>query len=165
VSTFAIDPGNKQSAFVRLGPDGQPFQSGKVDNEQMLYLVRKIAGTPGEHLAIEMIASYGMPVGAEVFETCVWTGRFVEAWQGSHSLVFRRDVKLHICGQTRAKDGNVRQALLDRWGGQAMAKGTKRAPGPLYGFKADVWQALALAVTVHETRDHGQATHSQAVSA
>lgn len=165
MTIFAIDPGPADSAFVRLDSNGQPFQSGKVDNEQMLYLVRKIAGTPGEHLAVEMIASYGMPVGAEVFETCVWTGRFVEAWRGSHSLVFRRDVKLHLCGQARAKDGNVRQALLDRWGGQSKAKGTKRAPGPLYGLKADVWQALALAVTVRETRASGQATHSQAVSA
>jgi hypothetical protein len=57
-------------------------------------------------------------------------------------------VKMHLCGNTRAKDGNIRQALLDRFGpGKAIACGTKKQPGPLYGVSKDVWQALALAVT------------------
>jgi hypothetical protein len=55
-------------------------------------------------------------------------------------------VKLHLCGSSRAKDPNVRTALLDRFGG-AGAKGTKAAPGPLYGIAADLWSALAIAVT------------------
>ncbi len=97
-----------------------------------------------------MIASYGMPVGAEVFDTCVAIGRFVQLWGDDKALtlVFRREVKLHLCGQARAKDGNVRQALLDRFGGKATAVGRKVTPGPLYGFAGDTWQALAVAVTV-----------------
>jgi hypothetical protein len=61
---------------------------------------------------------------------------------GDVSLVFRRDVKLHLCDSPRAKDGNVRQALLDRLGPQ----GTKKAPGPTYGVKSHEWAALAVAV-------------------
>lgn len=147
---IAIDPGNIESAFVRY-QDGRPLASGKRPNAEILAaLPEQLAheckfGEP--HLAIEMIASYGMPVGAEVFETCVWIGRFIQAWGARHTLVYRREVKLHLCGQARAKDGNVRQALIDRWGGKAKAVGTKAKPGPLYGFKADLWQALAVAVT------------------
>ena len=58
----------------------------------------------------------------------------------------RRAVKLALCGDSRAKDANIRQALIDRFGGSA-AVGRKAAPGPLYGITRDVWSALAIAVT------------------
>jgi hypothetical protein len=150
---LAIDPGNVQSAFVVYEPgavNGIIWDRGIAPNEVVLDYIRDRIPRgnlkPG-HLAIEMIASYGMPVGAEVFQTCVWIGRFVQAWCGPHTLVYRKDVKLHLCGQARAKDGNVRQALIDRYGGKDKAIGTKRQPGPLHGVKADVWSALAVAVT------------------
>jgi len=59
-------------------------------------------------------------------------------------------VKLHLCGSARAKDTNIRQALIDRYGGSA-AIGKKAAPGPLYGVSKDVWSALAVAVTAADT--------------
>ena len=149
---LAIDPGNTESAYVVMTDAGQVSWFGKLPNEQLLALDVLVHGK--HDLAIEMIASYGMPVGREVFETCVWIGRFVEAHKnGPHALVYRRDVKLHLCGQARAKDGNVRQALIDRWGGKGKAIGKKATPGPLYGISADVWQALAVAVTFADTRD------------
>jgi hypothetical protein len=151
---FAIDPGNEHSAFV-LYEDGKPHHFGKVTNAELLALVDR--GEAYDELAIEMIASYGMPVGREVFETCVWIGRFVQASYQQHTLVYRRDVKLHLCGQARAKDANIRQALIDRYGGKDVAIGKKAKPGPLYGVTADVWAALALAVTYDETRERRKA--------
>ena len=46
-----------------------------------------------------------MAVGREVFETCLWIGRFVEAWYEPDAvqLVYRRDVKLHLCGSARGQ--------------------------------------------------------------
>jgi hypothetical protein len=58
-------------------------------------------------------------------------------------LVYRKDVKLLLCGSPRAKDANIRQALLDLLGPQ----GTKAKPGPTYGVKSHAWAALGVAVT------------------
>lgn len=151
-TSFAIDPGNTRSAFVVLDNWGKPCRFGKTDNTTLLAQMSEWSlACPGSMLAIEMIASYGMPVGAEVFETCVWVGRFIQAWHGPHVFVYRREVKLNLCGSMKAKDGNVRQALIDRFGGKATAVGTKKQPGPLYGFAADAWSALAVGVTYIDT--------------
>jgi len=92
--------------------------------------------------------SYGMPVGVEVFEAIRWSGRFEEACQPIPVVYLpRRTVKLHLCGTSRAKDANVRAALLEKFGGKEAAIGNKAHPGPLYGIHADLWSALALAVT------------------
>lgn len=149
---IAIDPGPDLSAWLVL--DGRRVVAfGHEANADVLARVHANEHGCGE-VVIEMIASYGMPVGVEVFETCVWIGRYEEAWRRSIRApcseprrVFRRDVKLHLCGQSRAKDGNVRQALIDLYGGKVAAIGRKATPGPLYGISGDVWAALAVAIT------------------
>ncbi|MCH8506465.1 MAG: hypothetical protein LAT50_19435 [Ectothiorhodospiraceae bacterium] len=143
---IAIDPGNERSAWVSMRA-GEVVEAGICDNRALLKMLPLLVSLHSKPLAIEMIASYGMPVGKEVFDTCVWIGRFMEA-AGSADLVYRKDVKMHLCGSMRAKDANIRQALIDRFGpGKEKAIGKKATPGPLYGFKADMWQALAVAVT------------------
>jgi hypothetical protein len=67
MNLLAIDPGTTESAYVILN-DGALSAFSKVDNEQM----RIIAGNWGGELVLEMVASYGMPVGREVFETVYW---------------------------------------------------------------------------------------------
>ena len=145
---FAIDPGPTQSAFCVIDGDYRPVMFAKVDNGTLQYVWL----TGGHQYVIEMVGAYGMPVGAEVFETCVWIGRFVQRIRdltgGMPALVKRLPVRLHHCHSTKAKDANVTQALVDRFapGVSNHGKGTKSAPGWFYGFKADVWQAYALAV-------------------
>lgn len=150
---LAIDPGNTMSAWCLL-VDGKPASTDKEANADVLEHLRdRNTFINVDVCAIEMIASYGMAVGREVFETCLWIGRFMEAWQarggiGMVRLVYRKDVKLHLCHTARATDSNIRAALLDRFGpGREVAVGTKRAPGPLYGIKGDEWSALAVALT------------------
>lgn len=143
-SVLAIDPGPTESAFVVW--DGTRLREGcKTQNDQVLALLRREGRTGATaHLAVEMVACYGMPVGREVFETALWIGRFVEAWGRSHTLVYRAAVKLHLCRDSRARDPHIRQALIDRFG----KPGTKREPNPVtYGLSGDLWSALAVAVT------------------
>ena len=148
MNILAIDPGPVQSALVFLGPDRKIIEARIEDNEKVAFLLRVgpcAFGFP--HVAIEMIASYGMPVGAEVFETCTWIGRFEEAYPHRDLLLrcFRKDIKLHLCGMNNAKDSSVRQALIDYLG----PPGTKKNPGPTYGIRKDMWAALGVAVYAH----------------
>jgi hypothetical protein len=148
MNILAIDPGPVQSALVLLGPDRKIIKAGIEENEKLASVLRT-CGTMlhWPHLAIEMIASYGMPVGVEVFETCTWIGRFEEAYAHTdlRARYFRKDIKLHLCGSNRARDSNVRQALIDLLG----PAGIKKDPGPTYGIKKDMWAALAVAVYAH----------------
>jgi hypothetical protein len=146
---LAIDPGPTQSAWCLYNAAGGVLTARKDGNDALLYqLKRRSSQVDAQHLCVEMVASYGMPVGREVFETCVWIGRFIEAWGEDWSLLPRLDVKLHLCHDSRAKDANIRRALLDRFG----PPGTKKAPGATYGLTGDCWSALAVAVTCMETR-------------
>ncbi|MDX3986151.1 MAG: hypothetical protein QHC88_12945 [Achromobacter sp.] len=152
--TLAIDPGPIESGWC-LTLDARLIDSGVCPNQDMLDFVqhRQHQLFP-TRLAIEMIASYGMPVGKEVFETCLWIGRFVQAWHDPESvkLVYRKDVKIHLCGTTKAKDSNVRQAIIDRYppsgGGSTPQIGIKAKPGPLYGVSSHAWPAIGVALTV-----------------
>jgi hypothetical protein len=153
MNTLAIDPGNTESAYVLIDGVRQPHEFAKLDNDDLLDCLRENITVQVDRAAIEMVASYGMAVGREVFETCVWIGRFAEAlrWAGVEvELVKRQPIKVHHCHSAKAKDSNVRQALVDRFapGQPNHGKGTKAEPGWFYGFRADVWQAYALAVYV-----------------
>ena len=152
---LAIDPGPQQSGFVLFNEQTRGvLASGVRSNQGMMGVIDAWNVEPSCRCAIEMIASYGMPVGKEVFDTCVWIGRFMENWEstklaeGTLRLVYRKDVKMHLCGSTKAKDANVWQALLDKLG----PVGTKKHPGPLYGIKSHARAALAVAVTAAETK-------------
>jgi hypothetical protein len=155
---LAIDPGPVQSAWLILGPHGGVRAFGIWPNERLRQLLRwsdltELLSHDVDRIAIEKVESFGMAVGAEVFETVYWSGRFAEAFHPALvERVSRRAVKLHLCGSARAKDTNIRAALLDRYGpGKEKAVGTKAHPGPLYGVSKDVWSALAVAVTAADT--------------
>jgi Holliday junction resolvasome RuvABC endonuclease subunit len=140
---FAIDPGSERSGWVIL-EGREVVQSGVDDNHDMLPWVKH--GQRCDMLAIEtMQANYAATVGASVIETLIWIGRFKQAWRAPEEvrLISRQSVKQFVCGNVKAKDSGVRQAMLDLLGPQ----GTKKAPGPTYGLKTHAWQALGVAVT------------------
>ena len=150
---LAIDPGTEQSGYVILDADGQVVEAGVVPNDEMKKLVYSFSATrPSWTLAIEMIEARGMAVGRETFETCVFIGMLLEAWDHEKVKVYRREVKLHLCGTCRAKDGNVRCEIISRYGGKEKAIGKKASPGPLYRVKSHAWAALAVAITARECK-------------
>jgi hypothetical protein len=146
---YAIDPGTTHSALVHLHANGE-VTGGMWVNAELVHHFQD-GEMPFGHLVIEEIESYGMAVGRETFQTVFWAGRFAQAWQCpgqfSWSMLPRRAVKLHLCGSMKAKDANIRQALIDKFGGIACTK----KGGALYGIKSHLWAALAVAVTYQET--------------
>lgn len=157
MTILAIDPGNTESAYIVIDKDCRPLHFDKVTNTNLLAWLRPngvFDYYAPDHIAIEMVASYGMPVGAEVFETCVWIGRFHEAITArigrEPTLVDRRPIKLHHCLNATASDSNIAQALKDRFapGVRNHGKGTNKDPGWFHGFHTDIWQSYALAVYV-----------------
>lgn len=142
---ISIDPGPIRSAWLVY--DGtRPVEFGLDPNPEVISRLPSFA-VFCDLLVIEQIRSYGMSVGAEVFDTCVWSGRFCQAFDPERTVWLpRQKVKLALCYDSRAKDANIRQALIDRFGGKDAAIGTKRNRGPLHGISKDVWSALAVAV-------------------
>ena len=147
---LAVDPGNAESGYAVIDSDSyEPADFGKVENAEM----RKILESGAYDIAvIEMVAHYGkgMPAGKTVFDTCVWIGRFVElaiCLERKFDYIMRGEEKINLCGSARAKDANIRQALIDRFARTPSGKGTKKAPDFFYGFAADAWQAFAVGVT------------------
>lgn len=158
---IAIDPGNTQSAYCIIDTNTlRPLEFAIVKNNELL---RKLsdADTAGwNEAAIEMVASYGMPVGREVFDTVLWIGRFYQELDrqfiGAPRLLRRMEEKQHICHSPRANDATIRRALIDRFATHDLktGRGTKKNPDWFYGFKADIWAAYAVGLTAIENREN-----------
>lgn len=144
---LSIDAGNVYSGYALLDDSLKPVEFGKVLNYELLLIISRICTEVKPRAVVnEMIASYGMAVGQEVFQTCLWIGRFVQKAEehGCHTyFIYRKEEKINLCGTMKAKDSNIRQALIDRFGGV----GTKGDKGWFYGVSKDVWSAIAVGVT------------------
>lgn len=149
---LAIDPGPEESAWLSMF-NGMPRGFDKVGNDEIIRKLRRSTYKPV--LVIEEIQNQGMPAGKTTMQTAMWVGRFTQVAHDIGlpvALVGRRDIKLHWCNNMRAKDANVRQALIDHYG----PPGTKKNPGATYGIKNDVWSALAIAGYWH-AKQNGRA--------
>lgn len=145
---FAIDPGCAQSAYCMMDRDAVPMHFDKVPNEDLILILRNYAKSLTA-VVIERVASYGMPVGREVFETCEWIGRYTQVATDLKlpvEYVFRQEEKLAICHSPKATDATIRKALIDRFAKHDFrtGKGVRTKPDFFYGFRADCWSAFAV---------------------
>ena len=158
---LAIDPGNEQSAYVIMeDADFRPQAFGKVDNEEIRDIIMRTRGLDVDRVVIERVASYGLAVGREIFETCEWIGRFTELSKMCGrpvDYIFRKEEKEWICHDLRAKDANIRRALIDQFATHDLrnGKGTIKKPDFFYGFAKDCWAAFAVGYTYFEKRRQG----------
>ena len=154
---LAIDPGNIESGYAVIEmPDFRLMEFGKVENEKLKEMLKNKWLI--DDIAVEMVGCYGMPVGKDVFDTCVWIGRFVEAIGKEVTYIYRKDEKITLCNSMKAKDSNVKQALVNRYAKHDFrsGKGTQKNPDTFYGVANDVWQAIAVGVTYYEIEQEKQ---------
>lgn len=156
---LAIDPGPIFSGVALINRQTfKPLRVGKETNYTTMQFIDDVfVGrffSDELLVVIEMVGHYGtgMPAGSDVFDTCVWIGRFIQHYKAMGVRVYtlkRQAVKLNLCGTPRARDSNITQALVDRFakGHRNFGKGTKKEPGFFHGFQKDIWQAYALGVT------------------
>ncbi len=159
---FAIDPGNIESGWVLADASTlKPIRFGKDENDKILGILFDTSLEFSDvDYVIEMIKSYGMPVGAEVFDTCVWIGRFTECITNLEpfgretmpAYIGRLEEKTTICHSAKANDATIRQALIDRFAPNTSnyGKGNMKDPGWFFNFRKDIWSAYAVAVTYHD---------------
>ena len=153
---LGIDPGPVESAFVWWDAVAERvirLESIPVFKLDSITIGPLLKGV--DCVSIEWIECFGMAVGQETFRTVAGIGWFASllydrTW--SLRLVPRRAVKMHLCNSMRAKDANVRQALIDRFG----PVGTKKQPGKLYGVATHYWAALGVAVYSADVFDPSQ---------
>ena len=151
--------------------NGVPVLWGWDDNETLI----DPACPDDTVLVIEDIGHYGLAVGRDVFQTVKWMGRMQQAFKGETVYIPRGEVLINLCGKRQgANDSTVRQALIDRYGGDDVAIGGKKCQackgkgwrgagrpvceecngnkyetpqGVLYGVSGHAWSALAVGVT------------------
>lgn len=164
---LGIDPANEYSAFVVVENDlSAVVDKGKIPNKELQEKISnwKEENYPIDYVAIEGIQSFGMPVGQTTFETCYFIGRLLEQFEAfdiEPTLIYRSEEKMALCHSMKAKDSNIRQALVDRFAKDTPnnGKGYKSNPGFFYGFKSDIYSALAVACVFYEKMNEGGCNH------
>ena len=148
---FAIDVGTTESGYVimRFDKDDIKLLSfGKIANEALMQIIKN---NDYDQLVYEQFQSFGMAVGESTIESILWNGRLIQAAIDRGipvDRIYRKEEKLCL----RAKDANIRQALIDRYAktDKKNGKGTKKEPDVFFGVKKDVWSAIAVGVTWRE---------------
>jgi hypothetical protein len=156
VILIAIDPGPTTCGLVVYDTDAQRVTQAHA--ELVWPDVRQVL----THHFGRVLTSAGVvcertqagPPSGDVVRTTEVVGRVMEACDHLRmplELVYRREVLATLGVSARGpKDALVRAALIDLHGtSKALAVGTRRAPGPLYGVTSHAWAALALAVTIN----------------
>ena len=152
---LAIDVGTTESGYAIMQFDKDDIELlsfGKIMNEAIMQIIKN---DDYNQLVYEQFQSFGMAVGESTIESILWNGRLIQAAIDRGipvDRIYRKEEKLCLCNTLRAKDANIRQALIDRYAktDKKNGKGTKKEPDVFFGVKKDVWSAIAVGVTWRE---------------
>lgn len=147
---LSIDVGTNETGYCIVENETyKPLQFGKINNEELLKIVKV---EEYDTLVYEEFQSYGMPIGISTIASITWNGRYIQSALDRNIPTFpiyRKEEKINICNSMKAKDSNIRQALIDRFATFDFknGKGTKKQKDFFFGFSKDIWSAFAIAIT------------------
>ena len=150
MNVVAFDVGTTETAFAIMTDQYELLDFGKVPNDYLLELKTIFSY---DVFVYEKFMSYGMTIGQTTIDSIEWNGRYKQRAidVGCKKIVAlpRKEVKINLCGTMKAKDTNIRQALIDRFAKFDFknGKGTKNNRDVFYGVSADCWSSIALCVT------------------
>ncbi len=178
---LAIDPGSVKTAYILLDRETKaPLEFGKILNTEMREELIAMNFDDIQSIQCEFPKPRGQLASTHLFETVMWIGRYTELlFDMGYDIEYfdRKDVKMTICGTTKANDSQIRSALIDIYGGERIAIGGKKCKtcngkgyigrdktqchqcngagvespkGPLRGISEDVWAALGIAISYIE---------------
>lgn len=118
---IGIDPGTERSGWV-LVKDSKPVRWGWDSNNTVTKLIEDL--NSGVFVAVEYMRPRGLPTSQDEMDTMFQLGRMTATVSDRMlSKVSRHSVKMHLLGQARGNDSNIRQALIDLFGGDRFAIG------------------------------------------
>lgn len=131
-----LDPGTRQSARALYVPATRTVETAFLDNEELLIWLGAQDTHPGWLLAVEEPSGFiqraqhreSGSIGKDILRTAMWTGRFVQAFPGRHTLLTGACWRSRLVGAASARGTEIRRALIDHFGGEAEAIGGKRCP-------------------------------------
>ena len=155
---LCFDPGTFKTGWVIFDPHAETVLDAGWDKNDDAIEVTECMGFH-DRIIMETFAAQGMPLGSSSLETVRFEGMLIERAAASRQIVVdritRREIKLTLCGTSRAKDQNVRAALVDLyasdWVSIGNGLGVKSNPSPLAklrackGAAAHTFAALAVA--------------------
>ena len=162
IKILGIDPANKQTGYVIVDNNFKIYDKGIIKNDKFIELMRT---ADYDRIALEVIVPYGQRVGKTTFATAEMIGAISMVAKLLDKPLFRAtrpDITRHLGVQRSTK--NNKQPTADSQIitilGKRFAKdyhnnrgeGTKDNPDYFYGFKADIWQAFAVAVYYIDTK-------------
>lgn len=149
---MGIDPGPRKSAAVLYTGGG--FHPAEIDNEMLLDATqskcvnlywlgfRSLPDQEWRWSELDVVLEGITPFSKlmyDLIDTLLFIGavKYALPRRGAKlTILTRKHVATHLCGKASAGDAEVRSVLHHRFGpGTALAVGTKKRPGPLYGIK------------------------------
>lgn len=154
---LAIDPGPTEHGWVLLDTvTWRLLGVGSVRHEEcdLAWARSLVADDPDVEgrCAMESPEPLGMPLSHDLLATIRKEQQLADRFPGALRIT-RKEVKREVCGKTNVNATTCDMALRARYCErhaceEKLLKGTKNAPGPLYGISSHAWAALGVAEVV-----------------